>query len=177
MVENWKSLETSKLFFRWNEYVEEFYGLEPSDQNNILSMGMGSKYFENFFKIWKVLLPWQKILILAPSSIKCMLEIRDASTLLTKMVMEPLPLLSTPTLKIHSSQKVFYLFSSKSNYFQICVSWQSAGLWGMLTRILMEKFRFKSFWTIIWPNLARKGLSTVKCSRLKNQIEPILAKF
>jgi len=23
---------------RWNEYVEEFYGLEPSDQNNILSM-------------------------------------------------------------------------------------------------------------------------------------------
>ena len=25
---------------RWNEYVEEFYGLEPADQNNILQMGM-----------------------------------------------------------------------------------------------------------------------------------------
>ena len=24
---------------RWNEFVEEFYGLEPSDQNNILQMG------------------------------------------------------------------------------------------------------------------------------------------
>ena len=30
---------------RWNEFVEEFYGLEPSDQNNILQMGKKELYF------------------------------------------------------------------------------------------------------------------------------------
>ena len=34
---------------RWNEYVEEFYGLEPADQNNILQMGiLNSKSIETY---------------------------------------------------------------------------------------------------------------------------------
>ena len=33
---------------RWNEFVEEFYGLEPSDQNNILQMGKELFLFSGF---------------------------------------------------------------------------------------------------------------------------------
>ena len=34
---------------RWNEFVEEFYGLEPSDQNNILQMGTELFLFSGFW--------------------------------------------------------------------------------------------------------------------------------
>ena len=42
---------------RWNEFVEEFYGLEPSDQNNILQMGKWDRFLNLFLRIR--LFKWQ----------------------------------------------------------------------------------------------------------------------
>jgi len=64
----------------WNEFVSEFYGLEPEDQNNILAMdtdtGTGKKKHHKFTLAYSIF----------QNSTKCILETALVSMLQIKMV-------------------------------------------------------------------------------------------